>query len=291
VKEKSAEQGDRREDLCNTREVAGIERTRTSIVLHALQRGRDPDVELRAGLPSPLRRREMMPFSGVKHRAILALALLWGAGCALSVQTAAGQAPPASAGVVPVIGLPCEGCEAVFEGIPASPDWNARIAPEGAPGEALLIDGVARRADGSVAPGIIIYAYHTNMQGFYPPYDAPGAAASRHGSLRGWALTDSAGRYRFHTIRPGSYPSRTEPAHVHMHVIEPACCTYYIASVVLDDDPLLTEAIRRGARTGRGGSGLVRPVRDATGTWRVTRDISLGAGVPGYPRSIPPIRW
>ena len=70
-----------------------------------------------------------------------------------------------------------------------------------------------------------------------------------------------------------------------MHVIEPGCCTYYIDSIQFDDDPRLTPEERARADEGRGGSGILTPVRDADGAWAVRRDIRLGAGVPGYPRS------
>jgi protocatechuate 3,4-dioxygenase beta subunit len=67
-----------------------------------------------------------------------------------------------------------------------------------------------------------------------------------------------------------------------MHIIEPGCCTYYLTSIHFDDDPLLAREERDRVESGRGGSGLVSPERDADGLWRVTRDIHLGEGVPGY---------
>lgn len=183
----------------------------------------------------------------------------------------------------PIIGGPCEGCEGVFEGLPDTLSSVTRIAPPGEPGQPLIIDGTVRDQRGEPAPGIIVYAYHTDANGIYRPIDnAPGEWARRHGQLRGWAKTDSLGHYRFITIRPGHYPNRNAPAHVHMHVIEPGCCTYYIASIHFDDDPLLSAATRRSDADGRGGSGLTHPTRDADGAWHVRRDIQLGAGVPGY---------
>jgi protocatechuate 3,4-dioxygenase beta subunit len=68
-----------------------------------------------------------------------------------------------------------------------------------------------------------------------------------------------------------------------MHVIEPARCTYYIDEIVFTDDSRLT-AEQRKSHPGRGGSGIVTPKRDSTGTWLVTRDIVLGQAIPGYPR-------
>ena len=182
----------------------------------------------------------------------------------------------ASSAAEPVVGEPCEGCELVFEGMPETLTSEARIAPADEPGEPLTIEGVVTHRDGRPADGIVVYAYHTDASGIYP------SGATRHGRLRGWALTDRDGRYRFETIRPAAYPGRRTPQHVHMHVIEPGHATYWIDSLVFSDDPLLREAERRDAREGRGGSGLVEPVEDGSGGWTVRRDIVLGLGVPGY---------
>jgi protocatechuate 3,4-dioxygenase beta subunit len=176
----------------------------------------------------------------------------------------------------PIVGGPCDGCEAVFEGIPAKFASVARIAPVSEPGEPLRIEGIVKDAQGKPVPGIVVYAYHTNVKGLYP------SGSTRHGSLRGWAISDAAGRYAFDTIRPGGYPNSQIPQHVHMHVIEPGRCTYYIDELLFDDDPRLTPAERKGP--GRGGVGLVVPKKDANGRWLVTRDVVLGAAIPGYPR-------
>ena len=157
------------------------------------------------------------------------------------------------------------------------------IALPGEPGQPMIIDGIVRDGRGAPAAGIIVYAYQTDANGSYrSDQNAPGSSGRRHGQLRGWAMTDSLGHYRFTTIRPGHYPGRGTPAHVHMHVIEPGCCTYFIASIHFRDDPLLSDKARREAETGRGGSGLTSPAREPDGIWRVNRDIQLGAGVPGY---------
>ena len=188
------------------------------------------------------------------------------------------SSPLFAAAAEAVIGGPCEGCELIFAGMPAELSATARIAPVGAAGEPLTITGTVRTAAGEPASGIVVYAYHTDAAGIYPP------GATRHGRLRAWVRTDAGGRYRFATIRPGAYPEGTVPQHVHLHVLEPGCCTYWIASIHFADDPLLGAEARAAMREGRGGSGLVEPRRDATGAWRVERDIVLGQRVPGYPR-------
>jgi len=44
----------------------------------------------------------------------------------------------------PIVGLPCEGCEAVFDGMPADLAPRARIAPIAEPGEPMLVTGRVR---------------------------------------------------------------------------------------------------------------------------------------------------
>ena len=203
--------------------------------------------------------------------------------CVLLSSPARAQNPSAGPLREPIIGGPCEGCEGVFEGLPARLSSVTRLGRPGEPGEPMIIDGIVRNQRGMPVAAVIVYAYQTDAGGIYRPIaNAPGASARRHGELRGWAMTDSVGRYRFFTIRPGHYPQRDAPQHVHMHIIEPRCCTYYIGSIVFRDDPLLTDAARDKTEADRGGSGLASPTRGADGIWHVRRDVRLGAGVPGY---------
>lgn len=181
----------------------------------------------------------------------------------------------------PIIGLPCEGCDAVFDGLPSSIPTHARLAPASEPGEPMLLHGRVRDARGAPRAGIIVYAYQTDRDGVYPVIArGVGAAAARHGRLRGWARSDAHGDFAFDTIRPGHYPGRDTPQHVHLHVIEPGCSTYYIDDAMFLDDPVLVATRRRLTLADRGGSGLVLPER-VDGVWRVQRDIVLGLGVPG----------
>lgn len=187
----------------------------------------------------------------------------------------------------PIVGLPCEGCEAVFDGQPSTPPSHARIAPAGEPGEPLTLWGRVTNAAGDPQPGVIVYAYHTDRGGLYPPTKAPvGEAARRHGRLRAWAATDARGRYQFDSIRPGSYPDSDIPEHIHLHVIERGRATYYIDDVMFRDDPKLTPRQAQAMSHGRGGSGLSTPER-RNGVWIVRRDIVLGMGISGYPSAEP----
>lgn len=179
----------------------------------------------------------------------------------------------------PIVGLPCEGCEAVFDGLPASMASRVRLAATHEPGEPMLLHGQVRDGRGTPRAGVIVYAYQTDRTGIYPaPVHRVGKAATLHGRLRAWAHSDADGRFAFDTIRPGHYPGRAMPQHIHLHVIEPGCATYYIDDVMFLDDPVLIERRDSLALTGRGGVGVVLPVlRD--GVWQVQRDIVLGLGI------------
>jgi protocatechuate 3,4-dioxygenase beta subunit len=180
----------------------------------------------------------------------------------------------------PVVGLPCEGCEAVFEGMPARLHSRARIAPKSEPGAPMIVVGRVLDTQGQPRSGIVVYAYQTNRKGIYP--DSPTVRdreARRHGALRAWARTGASGRYAFDTIRPGSYPGMDIPEHIHLHVIEPGCSTYYIDDIMFSDDPKLTPA--QISDRDRGGNGIATPV-ERDGVWYVTRDIHLGKNIPGY---------
>ncbi len=195
----------------------------------------------------------------------------------LAAATAAAQAQRE-----PIIGLPCEGCAAVFDGMPAEMRSHARIAPPSEPGAPMIVVGRVLTPEGRPQPGIVVYAYQTNDNGIYPESSAVrNPETRRHGTLRAWARTDASGRYAFDTIRPGSYPADDVPEHIHVHVIEPGCSTYYIDDIMFTDDPKLTPVqIKRIARN-RGGSGISTPVRE-DGVWRVTRDIHLGRNIAGH---------
>ncbi len=136
--------------------------------------------------------------------------------------------------------------------------------------------------DGRPRAGIIVYAYHTNRLGIYPPPVPPRSQASNfHGQLRGWARTDADGRYVFDTIRPGSYPHSKNPQHVHMHIIEPGCTTYPINELQFSDDPMRQQLSEQDRESEESWTVVETPRKTAKG-WEVTRDIRLGENVKGY---------
>jgi protocatechuate 3,4-dioxygenase, beta subunit len=196
--------------------------------------------------------------------------------------TSQAQPTAATTAARPVVGGNCEGCEAIFEGMPQQLGPESRIAPAGEPGEPMEVSGVIYHSDGRTpAPGVILYLYHTDARGIYVPAPNMNGYARRHGRLRGWIKTNASGEYKFHTIKPASYPNKTIPSHIHPVIKEPDKNEYWIDEYVFDDDPLLTQRERTRLQK-RGGSGIVRLSKSSGGVWLARRDIVLGLNVPNY---------
>ena len=180
----------------------------------------------------------------------------------------------------------CIECVGAYEGMPASINERARIAPSNARGEALTITGRALRPDGASVSGVVVYAFQTDGAGNYPMPTVPRSTHSQsHGNFRGWALTNAMGQYTFDTIRPGGYPDQGEPQHIHMVVIEPGCGMYFVEDIHFSDDPRLVnlaDAQRPNYFTGIFGSGVVSPEMDESGSWHARRDLYIGQGIDGY---------
>ncbi len=101
---------------------------------------------------------------------------------------------------------------------PAQISSTARIAPAAEPGTALLISGIVVAPDGKTpVPGVIVYAYHTDNDGYYHRVGQSGEAGETQPRLRGWVKSDDNGHFQFTTIKPAPYPNRDVPAHVHIH--------------------------------------------------------------------------
>jgi hypothetical protein len=64
-------------------------------------------------------------------------------------------------------------------------------------------------------------------------------------------------------------------------VKEPGKSVYYIDEVWFNDDPFVTEQLRRQAEN-RGGNQIIALQKEGS-TWRGTIRITLGLNIPGYP--------
>ncbi|WP_341227608.1 intradiol ring-cleavage dioxygenase [uncultured Arcticibacterium sp.] len=164
----------------------------------------------------------------------------------------------------------------------SSPAFNAN-------GQKILLTGTVYQLDGKTpASGIILYYYQTNAEGVYATKESEernmpkNKLGQTHGYIRGWIKTDVQGKYALYTAMPGTYPSRDEPAHVHISVKEDKMkAPYYLDDFVFDNDPILSTR-RRNRMENRGGSGVIRFV-EKEDLWIGERNIILGLNIPNYP--------
>lgn len=184
----------------------------------------------------------------------------------------------------PTVGGRCEGCEAIhespvaFENLPSVdtlPGFDEN-------GPRLEISGTVFKPDGKTpAKDVVIYLYHTDLQGNYPQKGNETGWGKRHGYIRTWLKTDANGRYKFYTLRPASYPNSSNPQHIHVTIKEPGKNEYWIDEYHFSDDPLFTSEMAK-RETKRGGSGIISPVKE-NGMDKGTRNIILGLNIPDYP--------
>jgi protocatechuate 3,4-dioxygenase beta subunit len=181
-----------------------------------------------------------------------------------------------------LVGGPCEGCEAIFEygdnilsPVDTLPDFKDD-------GPKIKLTGTVFQNDGRTpAEGAILYIYHTDQNGIYTVRGGETGWARRHGYIRGWVKTGKDGKYTFYTLKPGTYPSRSEPAHIHLTVLEPDGKYYWLESCLFNGDPLISEEDQNKTSL-RGGGTRILYLKNEDGLLTGTRDIILGKNVPGY---------
>lgn len=118
--------------------------------------------------------------------------------------------------------------------VPNAP-FTTMLAPTNPPGQRLIVEGTVYAADRATPlPGVLLEVWQADAEGRYS-----------HGglfTLRGQMRTDSAGRYRFTTIKPGHYrvDCQYQPAHIHFRVSDTDGQPFY-TSLFFEDDPYLSQ--------------------------------------------------
>lgn len=184
--------------------------------------------------------------------------------------------------VVPVVGLgafqlAC-GNKSMFANATsdkgAGVPWSIRIDAEGEPGTPLIVSGTIFAPDGRTPlEGITLWVYHTDATGNYSTSGNGGD--NRNTRLHGQMRTNAEGRYEFRTIRPAAYPGQRNPAHIHAYVSGPGYPEYWIDEYLFDDDPLVTDEVRRKSTADGSFSPILKATRSADGVLRAVRDIKL----------------
>jgi protocatechuate 3,4-dioxygenase, beta subunit len=112
-------------------------------------------------------------------------------------------------------------------------------------GERIIVTGRVMGDDGRPLPDTLLEIWQANACGRYvhkvDQHDAPLDPNFLGG---GRCVTDSEGRYRFYTIKPGAYPwgnhhNAWRPNHIHFSVFGPTFLTRLVTQMYFPGDPLL----------------------------------------------------
>jgi protocatechuate 3,4-dioxygenase beta subunit len=112
-------------------------------------------------------------------------------------------------------------------------------------GERVIVSGRVIDENGRPVRDTLLEIWQANAAGRYlhkrDQHDAP---LDPNFSGSGHTITDSEGRYRFVTIRPGEYPwgnhyNAWRPAHIHFSLFGPAFATRLVTQMYFPGDPLL----------------------------------------------------
>ena len=111
-------------------------------------------------------------------------------------------------------------------------------------GERIIVTGRVLDSDGRPVPDTLIEVWQANASGRYAHgVDDHPAPLDPNFDGAGRCLTDSLGRYRFVTIKPGAYPWRNHhnawrPAHIHFSLFGRAFTQRLITQMYFPADPL-----------------------------------------------------
>ena len=116
--------------------------------------------------------------------------------------------------------------------------WKISISGDKEPGEPLIVSGTIYAPDGRMpVEGINLYVYQTDSTGVYSTTGSNQRNTRLHGMMR----SNKEGRYEFRTIKPGSYPGSTNPAHIHAYISGPGYPEYWIDEYHFEDDRFISD--------------------------------------------------
>ena len=127
----------------------------------------------------------------------------------------------------------------------AAADADLTAGHAGEPlGERIIVTGRVLDSDGRAVPDTLIEVWQANASGRYAHrVDDHPAPLDPNFDGAGRCMTDSLGRYRFVTIKPGAYPWRNHhnawrPAHIHFSLFGRAFTQRLITQMYFPADPL-----------------------------------------------------
>lgn len=128
----------------------------------------------------------------------------------------------------------------------ADADLTTRHAGEPL-GERIIVTGRVVDSDGRPVPHTLVEIWQANASGRYAHHvDDHPAPLDPNFDGAGRCMTDSQGRYRFITIKPGAYPWRNHlnawrPAHIHFSLLGTAFTQRLITQMYFPGDPLFAQ--------------------------------------------------
>jgi protocatechuate 3,4-dioxygenase beta subunit len=133
-------------------------------------------------------------------------------------------------------------------------------------GERLTVSGrVLDGVDLVPVAGAVLFVYQTDAHGHYSLGGLDeNTADARHPRLFARLRTARDGRYKFHTIKPGHYPSGPVPMHIH-YQLSVGNLPAQNSELYFDGDPRLTLSIRAQAAKTRGRAMLCVPRKTEQG--------------------------
>lgn len=137
---------------------------------------------------------------------------------------------------------------------PAAPA-RVTIAQPDEPGTPMKVSGRVLDEDGKPVVNASIYVYQTDANGEYVRGQSGGSDRPR---LFAFLRSGSGGIYSFNTIKPGSYPSSRNPAHIHFEVVAPGFEERFY-EIVFDGDPFISDRFKEQAKEKFGGVVIVKP--------------------------------
>ena len=112
-------------------------------------------------------------------------------------------------------------------------------------GQRIIVGGRVLDEDHRPVANTVVEIWQANAAGRYihrkDQWDAP---LDPNFTGAGRVITDTEGRYRYVTVRPGAYPWKNHhnawrPSHIHLSLLGPAFATRLVTQMYFPDDPLI----------------------------------------------------